>query len=97
MGEQVLRLVWCEECCNRHWEVVRGLGESGRAVSKSGRLKVPVVCVSCRNELAVGDEATAITLDGGSNHEAWEDRYLDLDPDSGGEVDVEKEGVWAKG
>lgn len=95
--ERMLRLVWCEACCNRHWEVVRDLSESGRAVSKSGRLKLPLICVSCRNELAVGEEVTAFTIDSGPNHEAWEDRYLDLDPESDGEMDVEKEGAWAKG
>ena len=97
MKERMLRLLWCEACCNRHWEVVRGLGESGRAVSKSGRLKVPVVCVSCRSELAVGDEATAFTIDCGPNYEAWEDRYLDLDPEDVAVTGDEKGGVWVKG
>ena len=85
MEERVLRLVWCEECCNRYWELMSGLGESGCAVSKSGRLKVPVGCDSCGNELAVGEEATAFTLDGGE-YVPWECDYLDLDAESGGEA-----------
>lgn len=95
MGERALCFIWCEACCERHWELMNRLGEEGRAVSKSGTLKVAVPCESCRNELAPGEEATAITIDGGSESAPWEVRYLDIDPSSVS-LGREAEGVWER-
>lgn len=85
MGGRTLRLVWCEACCNRHWDLLNGLGEAGRVVSRSGVLKRGFSCGMCRTELAAGEEATALTIDGGPGHVAWEGTYLDLGRERGDE------------
>lgn len=80
MREGTVRVVWCEECCNRHWGVMNRLAVAGRVVSTSGTLKIAVECGMCRSELAAGAEGTAFTLDGGPDEAVWEGEYLDLDP-----------------
>jgi hypothetical protein len=85
VGKRLLCFVWCEECCNRHWDRTNGLAKEGRMVSKSGTLKVCVHCESCWDEHPVGEEATAFTIDGGPVYLAWEHHYLDLYSESAAE------------
>lgn len=95
MAERMLCIIWCDECCERHWELTNRLGEAGRAVSKSGTLKVALRCESCRRDLVRGEEATAITIDGGIDSVPWEDGYIDIDPSSVS-LGREAEGVWER-
>jgi hypothetical protein len=71
------------------------LGGEGRAAAKSGTLKVAVPCQSCRDELAPGEEATAITIEGGADSAPWEDDWLVIDPSSVS-LGREAEGVWER-
>jgi hypothetical protein len=80
VGERALCFIWCEACCERHWGLMNHLGEERRAVSKSGTLKIALQCEACWTELAPGEEATAITIDGGADCAPWEDGFLDVDP-----------------
>jgi hypothetical protein len=79
MKDRMACFIWCEECCERHWEPMNRLDEAGRVVSKSGTLKADSHCDSCTKKLPAGEGATAFTIDGGTDYVPWEDVYLALD------------------
>jgi len=70
MEELVTQMIWCEYCCREGWGQVSSWVWAGRAVTRSGTLKVPVECKSCGDELPVGSRVEAIALN-------WEDPDTD--------------------
>ncbi len=83
MKERMVCLIWCEWCCNRHWDRTNRFDEEGRLVSKSGTLKANIRCESCWKEIRAGEEVTAFTIDGGTDYVTWEDEYMFVEADCG--------------
>ncbi len=87
MDNEVSQLIWCEACCAENWDDVSRWIWAGKAVARSGVLRVPTWCRCCEAELSVGTIVEAVTIfNERPVHREWEDEYLvaEIDEDANG-------------
>ena len=76
-------MIWCDGCRTRYWEDVDRWATEPNYVTRSGTLKVSVVCRSCDTLLTAGSPVEAITLLFGTTYVPWESNYIEPDEKEG--------------
>ena len=62
MQRHVTKMIWCEYCRREGWDQVSTWCWDGKAVTRSGVLKVPTNCGSCGDWILAGERVEAIAL-----------------------------------
>lgn len=79
-----VKTIWCEYCHRGAWRNVCGLLWKGMITTRSGRLKIPVPCHACEEELLIGSRVEAVTINVGEREaEEWMRRHVEPDREEG--------------
>jgi hypothetical protein len=91
MQGHVTKMIWCEYCRREGWDQVSTWRWDGKAVTRSGVLKVPTGCGSCGDWILAGErvEAIALNLDQSEMTE-WMAEYIETEEELEEEV-IEEE------